>query len=105
MSTQLALASLAALCFATGGVFMKHAEGVRHASPTALYLLLFAAGAVAQSQAMRGTGLGTTYIVVLGLEAVLALALGAWLFSETVTPIRIVAIVLIVGGIAILRAN
>src|SRR5690606_5837436 len=66
------LAALAASCFTVGGVFMKHADGLHHAGATAGFLALFVLGAVVQSQAMRGEGLAVTYLIVLGLEAALA---------------------------------
>ncbi|MGE5243724.1 MAG: DMT family transporter [Betaproteobacteria bacterium] len=100
---QLVLASLAAFCFTLGGVFMKHAEGLRNATPTALFLLLFGVGAAVQSLAMRGAELTTTYLIVLGLEAALAVAFGMLLFAEPMTVRKLCAIVLIVGGIALLR--
>ena len=100
---QIALISLAALSFTVGGIFMKRADGVRHASATSLFLLLFAFGAAIQSQAMRGAELGATYIVVLGLEAALTLFFGAFLFAEPITLSNAAARLLIGGGIAWLR--
>lgn len=100
---QLVLASVAALSFTVGGIFMKHADGLRHPLATALFLLLFAFGAAVQSHAMRGAELGTTYIVVLGLEAAFAVAIGAVVFAEPLTLPRLGALLLIVGGIALLR--
>ena len=100
---RIALLSLAALAFTVGGIFMKRADGVRHAADTAVYLLLFAVGAVMLSQAMRGAELGTTYIIVLGLEAAFAVFFGAVLFSEPITFSKTAAMLLIVGGIAWLR--
>jgi multidrug transporter EmrE-like cation transporter len=52
---------------------------------------------------MRGTELGATYLIVLGLEAALAVAFGALLFAEPMTLSKAAAVLLIVGGIAILR--
>jgi len=101
----LTLPTLAALAFTLGGVFMKSADGVRHPAPTAGFLLFFAAGAVLQSQAMRGAELGATYILVLGLEAMLAFGLGVVLFGESVGLAKIAAVSLIVSGIALLRMN
>ena len=101
---QLVLSSVAALSFTVGGIFMKHADGLQNACAAALFLLLFAFGAASQSQAMRGAG-WATYIVVLGLEAALALAFGTLLFAEPVTLRKIVAMVLIVSGIALLRVQ
>jgi quaternary ammonium compound-resistance protein SugE len=100
---HLVLAGLAALFFTVGGIFMKHADGLRNASPTMVFLVLFACGAAIQSQAMRGTELGATYLIVLGLEAALAVAFGALLFAEPMTLSKAAAVLLIVGGIAILR--
>ena len=100
----LLLPALAALAFTLGGVCMKAADGFRHPWPTAGYLLLFAAGALLQSEAMRRAELGTTYILVLGLEAMLAFAFGVALFGESVGVGKIGAVVLIVAGIAMLRA-
>ena len=102
---QLVLAGVAALFFTVGVVFMKRADGHRNASATAVFLVLFAVGAAVQSHAMRGAELGPTYVVVLGLEAALAVALGAILFAEPLTLAKAAAVLLIVGGIAILRMS
>ena len=99
------LAILAALAFTAGGVFMKYADGARHAVPVAGYLALFAIGATLQSQAMRGTGLGATYVLVLGLEAAIACGLGVVLFDETATWRKLASVILIVAGIALLRSD
>jgi multidrug transporter EmrE-like cation transporter len=105
MIMHLTLASLAALLFTVGGIFMKRADGLQHAAPVMTFMLLFAAGAALQSQAMRGSELGATYIIVLGLEAVLAVTLGVVLFAEPLTLRKVGAVVLIVGGIALLRTH
>lgn len=99
------LAVLAALCFTSGGIFMKYADGVRHLLPIVGYVTLFAAGAVLQSLAMRGTELGATYILVLGLEAALAFGLGVMLFDEAATTRKVAAVLLIVVGIVLLRVD
>lgn len=96
-------AALAAAAFTIGGVLMKQADGVRHLAPVVGFVTLFGLGAALQSLAMRGAELGTTYILVLGLEAALAFGLGVVLFGEAVTVSKLSALVLIVGGIALLR--
>jgi len=103
MSAQLVFASMAAVCFTVGGVFMKRAEGLEHAQPTALFLVLFGVGAALLSQSMRGAELATTYIIVLGLEAAFALAMGVVVFAEPLTLAKLAAIALIVAGIGLLR--
>lgn len=99
------LSTLAAIAFTLGGVFMKAADGIRQPGPTAGFLLLFAVGAVLQSQAMRGAELGMTYILVLGLEALLAFSFGVALYGEPVRLTKIVAVLLVVAGIALLRTT
>jgi quaternary ammonium compound-resistance protein SugE len=54
---------------------------------------------------MRGAELATTYVIVLGLEAALAVALGRFVFGEPMTVAKLCAIALIVGGIALLRTR
>ena len=103
MTQPLLLASVAALCFTVGGAFMKKADGLQHAGPTVVFLLLFAAGAVALSHSMRGAELATTYIIVLGLEAAMAVALGMALFAEPMGAAKLIAIGLVLAGITILR--
>ena len=99
------LAVLAALAFTTGGVLMKYADGLRHAAAVAGFVALFAAGAMLQSLAMRGSELGVTYVLVLGLEAVLAFGLGVTIFHEEPTVTKLTAVALVVVGIALLRLN
>lgn len=102
---RMVLAILAAFAFTLGGVAMKYADGAHDRRFAAAYVALFGIGAVLQAQAMRGAGLGVTYILVLGLEAVLAFALGIMLFGESATLRKLAAVTLIVVGIALLRAD
>src|SRR5262245_59879654 len=97
------LAILAALAFTTGGVFMKYADGLQHTWSVVGFVVLFAAGALLQSLAMRGAELGVTYVLVLGLDAALAFGLGVTIFQEAVTVVKLVAVGLVVAGIALLR--
>lgn len=100
---SLLLAMLAALFFTTGGIFMKHADGLRHPAHVLGFVVLFALGAMLQSQAMRGAELGATYILVLGLEAALAFGFGVIFFDEAATLRKLAAVIAIVAGIALLR--
>ena len=47
---------------------------------------------------LRNDGLTTVWIVGLGIEAVVSVVLGMWLFSENFSSFQIAGIVLIVGG-------
>lgn len=100
---QIFMLMAAALCFAAGGVFMKASGGGVRPAPTLSFLLLFAAGALLQARSMRREDMGAVYLAVLGLEAALALAFSVLLLGERLSPVRIIAAVLILAGVALLR--
>ena len=100
----LALFALAALMYVVGGAFMKYSQGLTQALPTVCLTALFSAGALIQASAMQHEELGSSYVVVLGLEAMLAVALGGVLFGEQVSTRSLIGIVLVVLGIVVLRA-
>jgi multidrug transporter EmrE-like cation transporter len=100
----LGMVILAALLFTVGGIFMKLSEGLTKFGPTMMVFALFVAGAALQALAMKRADLGVTYIVVLGLESILAFLFGVVLFSESCTPTRIAGVLLIAGGMISLRS-
>jgi multidrug transporter EmrE-like cation transporter len=95
---------LAALFFTVGGIFMKLSEGLTKFWPTMIVFALFVTGAALQTLAMKREDLAVTYLVVVGLEAILALVFGVLVFSESCTPVRIAGVLLIAGGIISLRS-
>jgi multidrug transporter EmrE-like cation transporter len=96
-------AVLAALSFSVGGYFMKLSDGLRRPVPTTAVFALFVAGAALQTLAMRGAPMTATYVIVLGLEAILAYLLGACFLGEGSSIEKIFGIGLVVAGIALLR--
>ena len=99
-----AMIMLAALLFTVGGIFMKLSEGLTRFWPTVLVFALFISGAALQTLAMKRKELAVTYILVVGLELILAFLFGVLLFSESCTPWRIAGVFLIAGGIISLRS-
>ncbi len=95
--------AFAALAYAVGGVFMKASHGATRLGPTFVFLALFGAGALAQARGMRDHALSTSYILVLGLEAIAAVLLGTLYMQESLGLPRLLAMCLIVGGVAWLR--
>ena len=95
---------LAAIFFTVGGIFMKLSEGLTKFWPTVIVFVLFATGAALQTLAMKQEDLAVTYLVVVGLEAILAFLFGVLVFSESYTPVRIVDVLLIALGIISLRS-
>ncbi|MBC7807023.1 MAG: small multidrug resistance protein [Akkermansiaceae bacterium] len=103
--SSLLLAVLSAVCFTIGGVFMKHSDGLTKLAPTLTVFALFLVGACFNILLMKREDLGVAYVFVLGLEAVLAFLLGIWIFKEPVLLPRVLGVVLIVGGILLLKSG
>jgi small multidrug resistance pump len=101
----LALYSLAAALYVVGGVFMKYSAGLTRWRPALALVVVFGAGALIQAWAMKQEALGSSYVVVLGLEALLAVIAGYFLFAEQMTPKMISGVVLVVLGIILLRIS
>lgn len=95
----------AAVSFAFGGVVMKYADGLHNPQPSMVVFVLFVLGAALQIVAMRDTELSVTYLVVLGLEAVLSFALGLLVFKESITLLKVVGALIVVLGIIVLRSD
>ena len=101
----LVLSLAAALFFAVGGVFMKVSNGLERLAPGSVALGLFLVGAVVQTLALKDAELGVAYVFVLGLEAVLAFVFGALFFDESVSLPKVLGVVLIIGGFALLNVG
>lgn len=93
----------AAVSYTVGGLFMKLADGFVRPGPSFLVFAFFAFGAALQTLAMRGSQLSVTYVVVLGLEAALAVGFGTALFREAYPPLKILGTALVLVGVVLLR--
>jgi multidrug transporter EmrE-like cation transporter len=96
---------LASVAYAAGGLFMKHSDGVTHLLPTLAFVALFCSGAVLQALGMKHAEMGVSYVFVLGAEAIAAVALSALVLHEHYSVSRLVAIAMVVAGIAWLRQS
>ena len=95
---------LAAAAFASGGIAMKYAEGLSRFTPSLVAMALFVFGAGIQTVAMKQQQMSVTYIAVLGLEALLAFCFGVVFFKETYALTKLAGAMLVVAGVAFLRA-
>jgi multidrug transporter EmrE-like cation transporter len=93
----------ASILFAVGGLFMKLSVGLTRFTPALLVFIFFGAGAACQAIAMKHADMGVAYVLVLGLEAVVAFAISVFALREAAPPARIVAVLLIVSGIVLLE--
>ena len=102
----LGMAVLAALAFTIGGVFTKLSQGFTQPLPSLVVLALFAIGAALTALAIHVRGeLGPAYLIVLGLEAVLAFVFGATLFGEHPNLGRVLGLALLVSGMVLLEGR
>ncbi len=101
---NIALLLFAAFSYSVGGYFMKLSEGLTRGGPSLVVLALFGLGASLQMIAMRQSEMSSTYIIVLGIEAVTAFLLGMVLLNEGVTPTKLAGVLLIAGGVLALRS-
>ena len=100
------MAVTAGLAFTVGGVFMKYSQGLTQPLPSLAMLGLFGLGAALLTLSIDARGeLGPAYLVVLGLEAVLALAFGAMLFGEHPNIGRLLGVGLLVVGMVLIETG
>ena len=100
---SLLLSLFAAGAYTVGGLFMRKSDGFAHALPGVMVFGCFCLGAALQTLAMKRSELSVNYILVLGLEAALALLLSiAWL-GEGMSPRKLAGLALILAGVMALR--
>jgi small multidrug resistance pump/quaternary ammonium compound-resistance protein SugE len=100
------MAVAAALAFTVGGIFMKYSQGLTQPLPSLAMLGLFGLGAALLTLSIELRGeLGPAYLVVLGLEAVLALAFGAMLFGEHPNNGRLFGLALLIVGMILIETG
>ena len=104
MRNMLLLCAAAAF-YVLGGVAMKSSHSLTVLQPSLLVYATFIAGATLQTLGMSTGRMGITYAVVLGLEAVLAVALAALVLHERISPSQVMGTALVVCGIIVLKLN
>lgn len=100
----LLLSLCAAVSYTVGGICMKFSDGFSRPWPSVGVFYLFALGAAIQTYVTTRGELAVSYIVVLGLEAILALAFGIFIFKEGLSMIKIFGFALVVAGVGFLRS-
>jgi multidrug transporter EmrE-like cation transporter len=90
---------LASVIYAFGGLCMKLSAGLTRIVPALLIFVLFAGGATLQTLGMRRADLGVAYIMVLGMEAVVAAALSIFFLNESWSAGRFGAVATVLVGV------
>jgi small multidrug resistance pump len=100
------LALLSAVsCDVAGTLLLRQADGFRSAVPSALAVASFVVSLPLFSVALRSIPVSTAYAVWSGLGTAAVTAIGIVAFKERATATRLIAIVLIVVGVAMLRGS
>jgi len=96
----LTFAGLLEIVWATA---MKQSDGFSRLTPTLITGVAMVASVWLLALAMRALPLGTSYMVWTGIGAVGAFVVGVVYLGEAVTPLRLGAAVMIVGGIGLMK--
>lgn len=104
MSAWLALlgAGLLEIAWALG---LKYSDGLTRFWPTAATVIAIILSFALMALALRSLPFGTAYAVWTGIGAVGSILVGMTLFSESVDPVRIICLTLIVAGMVGLKLN
>ncbi|WP_120994993.1 quaternary ammonium compound efflux SMR transporter SugE [Stutzerimonas urumqiensis] len=98
----LVLAGLLEIVWAIG---LKYTEGFSRLVPSLVTLAAMVGSFYLLSAALRTLPIGTAYGVWVGIGTVGTAIAGVVLFHETVTPLKLVSIILVVAGIAGLKLS
>lgn len=84
---------------------MKQSEGFTKLGPSVVTAVAMLISFGLLSWSMRTLPLGTAYTVWTGIGAVGAFLVGALVLGEAVTPMRVLAAVLIVAGLVLMKLS
>jgi len=84
---------------------MKQSDGFTRPGPSIVTLVAMFASFGLLALAMRSLPLGTAYTVWTGIGAIGAFLVGIVALGEAVTPLRVLAAVLIVSGLVLMKAS
>lgn len=99
---SLVLAGLLEVVWATA---MKQSDGFSRLGPSIVTIVGMIVSFGLLSWSMRFLPLGTAYTVWTGIGAVGAFLVGITLLGEAVTPMRVTAALLIVGGLILMKLS
>jgi len=97
------LLTLAGLLEIVWAFSMKQSEGFTRLVPSVVTIVTMIASFALLSLSMRTLPLGTAYTVWTGIGAVGAFLVGILVLGELVTPMRVLAAILIVSGLVLMK--
>lgn len=96
---------LAGLLEIVWAYFMKQSEGFSKPIPSLITILAMIASFGLLSMALKSLPLGTAYTIWTGIGAVGAFVIGILVFGESLSVSRVIAALLIVGGIVLMKIS
>lgn len=96
---------LASATFSVGGAFMKPSGGLTRLWPTLVVVLSFLVGSLLLTLAVHRGALSTTYVLGLGLEALVSIGVGVVLLGEQLSAPKVGGIALIALGLVIVNST
>lgn len=84
---------------------MKQSQGFTRLVPSAITIAAMLVSFILLSISMRSLPLGTAYTVWTGIGAVGAFLVGIAVLGEQVSPMRILAAALIIGGLVLMKLS
>jgi quaternary ammonium compound-resistance protein SugE len=84
---------------------MKQSEGFTRLAPSIVTIIAMIASFALLSISMKSLPLGTAYTVWTGIGAVGAFLVGVAVLGESVSPMRVLAAGLIVGGLVLMKLS
>jgi quaternary ammonium compound-resistance protein SugE len=84
---------------------MKQSDGFTRLAPSVVTIIAMIASFALLSISMKSLPLGTAYTVWTGIGAVGAFLVGVAVLGESVSPMRVLAAGLIVGGLVLMKLS
>jgi len=94
---------IGSLAFSVGGAFMRLSDGFTRFWPSVAIAVCFVVGAAFLARAVNRGGLSTTFVIGLGVEAVISVGIGLALLGERLTAAQTVGIAIVLIGLATLE--
>jgi multidrug transporter EmrE-like cation transporter len=94
---------IGSLAFSIGGAFMGVSDGFTKFWPSVMIAACFVVGAGFLARAVNRGGLSTTFVIGLGIEAVLSVGIGLALLGERLTAAQLAGIAIILVGLVTLK--
>lgn len=93
----------ASVAFSVGGALLKPSAGFTRVAPAIAACVCFVIGAALMARALMSTTMSTAVVLGLGIEAVVAVAIGLLVLGERMSMIQASGIAFVVFGVALLR--